>query len=184
VALNPRIKPILDFLPLAVFFGAYKVFGLFAATAALMCVTALVSLVIYILERRIAPVPLLTAAIVGIFGGLTLWLHDETFIKIKPTLINLIFAAILLGGVVRKKGLLKAALGTAFTLTDEGWLILSRSFGFFFLAMAALNEIIWRTVSTDIWVDFKVFGLIGLTLVFTAAQAPFIERNSVDTSDS
>jgi len=177
VSLNPQTKFTLDLLPLAVFFAGYKWLGLYAATALLMGVTVVVIAIIYLFERKIALAPLITAIVVGIFGGLTLWFHNDTFIKIKPTLVNLTFAGILLTGCYYKKGLLKPVLGLAFDLTERGWWLLSRRWGFFFLAMAMLNELVWRNVSTDLWVDFKVFGLIGLTFVFAVLQLGFIQKH-------
>jgi intracellular septation protein len=179
VTLNPQVKLILDILPLATFFAGYKWLGLFAATAALLVVTLAILLFVYVCERRIALAPLITALAVGVFGGLTLWLHDERFIKIKPTLINLIFAFILLSGCAFKKGLLKSLFGDAFHLTERGWLLLSLRWGLFFLALGALNEYVWRNFPTDTWVNFKVFGLMGLTLLFALAQTLFIERHSL-----
>ena len=121
--------------------------------------------------------PLVTAAIVGVFGGLTLWLQDETFIKMKPTIVQLIFAAVLLGGLAFKRPLLKPLLGAAWPLDDDGWHKLSLRFALFFLAMAALNEVVWRTQSTDFWVTFKVFGILALTFVFVASQIYFMRAH-------
>ncbi len=180
MTLNPQIKLFLDLLPVAVFFGVYKFFDLFAATAALLVLTLAALAIIYAYERRIALAPLITAIVVALFGGLTLWLHDETFIKIKPTLVNLAFAAILLGGCLRGKGLLKHILGAAFQLTAEGWYLLSLRFGIFFLCMALLNEYVWRNFPTGTWVSFKVFGLLGLTMLFTGLQTWFIQKHQLD----
>ena len=179
MTLNPHLKLALDILPLAVFFTAFKWAGLYYATGLLLLVTLCIVAVTYAVERRIALSPLITAVVVGIFGGLTLWLHDERFIKIKPTLINFIFAGILLTGYVLKKGLLKSVLGAAFELTDRGWRLLSLRWGLFFLFLGTLNEIVWRNVSTAIWVDFKVFGLLGLTFLFALLQAGFIQRHAL-----
>ncbi|HEU5046943.1 MAG TPA: septation protein A [Rickettsiales bacterium] len=177
MTLNPQLKLVLDLAPLAAFFTAYKLYGLFAATTVIIVLTLLSLAIIYVVERRIALAPLITAIVVAIFGGLTLYLHDETFIKVKPTLVNLVFAAILLGGCAAKKGLLKHVFGSAFSLTPQGWLALSRRWGLFFLSMAVLNECVWRNVPTPIWVDFKVFGILGLTMVFAVAQTGFIRDN-------
>ena len=114
-----------------------------------------------------------------VFGGLTLYFDDERFIKMKPTIIQALFSAILLGGLAIGKPLLKPVMKAAWDLTDRGWTLLSLRFGLFFAGMAVLNEIVWRTQSTDFWVNFKVFGAIGLTLVFTMAQVPFITRYQV-----
>ncbi|MEQ9125781.1 MAG: inner membrane-spanning protein YciB, partial [Alphaproteobacteria bacterium] len=134
------------------------------------------TVVLLAVERRIPWMPLITAAIVGVFGGLTLWLHDETFIKMKPTIIQAIFAALLLGGLFFGKSLLKPVLGSAWTLSDAAWKTITLRYGLFFAVMALLNEIVWRTQTTDFWVTFKVFGLLGLTLVFSLAQTPLILR--------
>ncbi len=173
---NPKLKLMLDFLPLAVFFVGFKWFGLYEATAALMVVTLSVVVVLFVMERRVALTPLLTAVVVGVFGGLSLWLHNDMFIKMKPTVINAVFAAILFGGCLRGKGLLRHIMGTALNLTDYGWWLLSLRFGCFFLAMALLNEVIWRNLPTDIWVNFKVFGLMGLTFLFAMLHSGFIQR--------
>lgn len=171
------LSPTMDYGPLAVFFVSYFIWGLMPATGALMAATA-VALVMSLAVRRKVPVmPLVTAGIVGVFGGLTLWLADETFIKMKPTIIQALFAAVLLGGIVVGRPLLKPLLGPALPpMSDAGWRQLTLRYGLFFLAMAALNEAVWRTQSTDFWVTFKVFGIIGLTLVFGVAQVPLINR--------
>jgi intracellular septation protein len=179
VTLNPQIKLILDLLPLATFFVGYKWLGLMGATALLLGVTLAILAFTYAVERRVALSPLITAIAVSIFGGLTLWLHDERFIKIKPTLIYCIFSAILIGGCVMRKNLLKPLLGTALHMSERGWYLLSLRWGAFFLSLAALNECIWRNFSTDVWVNFKVFGVLGLTFTFALAQAGFIERHSI-----
>ena len=176
---RPWLKPIVDYGPLAAFFIAYWLYDLLAATAALMAVTPVVLLLDYVLERRVAIVPLVTAGIVLVFGGLTLWLHDETFIKMKPTIVELVFAAILFGGLLFDRPLLKPLFGAAWQLEERGWRILTRRFALFFIAMAGLNELVWRTQSTDVWVNFKVFGLIALTFLFTMAQLPLIKRYQV-----
>jgi intracellular septation protein len=168
--INPQLKLVLDFLPLAVFFLAFKWLNVYYATGALLAVTVGILVYTYLLERRILLAPLITAIVVLIFGGLTLWLHNENFIKMKPTLINFIFAGVLLGGCVFKKGLMEPLLGTALQLNERGWFILSRRWGFYFLFLGCLNEYVRRSYSTAIWVDFKVFGLMGLTMLFALAQ--------------
>lgn len=173
------LKLALDLGPLAAFFLGYKLFGLMAGTSALIVLT-LVSLgVTYAMERKIAMAPLISGVLVALFGGVTLLLHDETYIKMKPTAVNLLFAAILLGGVCARRGLLRHLLEVAFQLTDEGWVKLSFRWGIFFLALAVLNEIIWRHFSTDFWVNFKVFGMLTLTVAFTISQLPLVKRYSV-----
>ena len=168
------LRPLVDYGPLAAFFAVYWLRDLTAATAAIMVATALALGLSLIIEKRVPLMPLVTAAIVGVFGGLTLWLQDETFIKMKPTIVQLIFAGVLFGGLLLKRPLLKPLLGTAWPLDDAGWHKLSLRFALFFLAMAALNEIVWRTQSTDFWVTFKVFGIMALTFGFVVSQIYFM----------
>ena len=111
-----------------------------------------------------------------IFGGLTLILADETFIKFKPTLVNSLFALILLGGLIFKRSLLKPLFGSAFQLSEEGWRILTLRWGGFFILLAFLNEVIWRNFSTDFWISFKLFGILPLTLIFAVLQTPLVIR--------
>jgi intracellular septation protein len=175
--LHPTAKLALDFAPLAVFFVAYKLAGVMAATVALMVATTLSIGIIYLKERTIALAPLITGGVVLVMGVLTVVLKDEQFIKIKPTIVNLLFAVILLGGVLLgKRGLLKYVLDVAFQMTDEGWRILSARWGCFFLFLAGLNEFIWRSFSTDFWVNFKVFGMFTLTIAFAVSQFRLVER--------
>lgn len=174
----PRwLHPAVQYGPLAVFFLVYVKFGLLSATGALMAASLIALIVSLAVERRVPWMPLVTAAIVAVFGGLTLWLRDETFIKMKPTIVQGIFAIVLLGGLAFDRAMLKPLLGTAWRMDEAGWRRLSLRFGLFFLAMAALNEAVWRTQSTDVWVAFKVFGLIGLTLLFAFAQVPLMTRH-------
>ena len=174
----PRwLKPTVDYGPLAVFFLTYFKAGLLIATGALIAATAVALVLALWTERRVPWMPLTTAVVVGIFGGLTLWSGDETFIKIKPTIVQALFAAVLLGGLAFGRPLLKPLLGTAWPMDEAGWRQLSLRFALFFAAMAALNEAVWRTQSTDVWVTFKVFGLIGLTLLFSIAQMPLMMRH-------
>ncbi|GIK99787.1 MAG: putative intracellular septation protein A [Alphaproteobacteria bacterium] len=168
----------MDYGPLAVFFAAYFMADLLTATAALMVATAAALALSLAVRRKVPLLPVITAAIVGVFGGLTLWLEDETFIKMKPTIIQAIFAAVLLGGLALGRPLLKPLLGAALPpMDDAGWRRLTLRYGLFFIAMAALNEAVWRTQSTDFWVTFKVFGIVALTLVFGVAQVPLITRH-------
>jgi intracellular septation protein len=177
---EPRwLKPASDYGPLAVFFLVYLSQGLIPATAALIAATAVALAVTLIIARRVPLLPLITAAVVGIFGGLTLWFNDETFIKMKPTIVQAIIGALLLGGLAFGRSLLKPVMGASWSMDDAGWRKLSLRFGLFFLAMALLNEVVWRTQSTDFWVNFKVFGLLGLTLVFSMAQVPLLQRHQL-----
>jgi intracellular septation protein len=173
----PWLRPATDYGPIAVFFLAYVVSGLLWATGALMAATAVALAMSLAFARRVPLMPLITAGVVAVFGGLTLALQDETFIKIKPTIVQVLFAAILLGGLAFGRPLLKPLMGAAWSMDDQGWRKLTFRFGLFFLAMAGLNEAVWRTQSTDVWVSFKVFGILGLTLVFAIAQTPLLRRH-------
>jgi intracellular septation protein len=176
----PRwLKPAVDYGPLAVFFVTYVTLGLMAATAALIAASLLALLCAWVLERRVPVIPLVTTAIVAVFGGLTLWLQDETFIKMKPTIVQALFALILLGGLAFGRPLLKPLLGPMMPpMSDAAWRQFTLRYALFFVAMAALNEVVWRTQSTDFWVAFKVFGLSGLTFLFILSQIPFVGRQA------
>jgi intracellular septation protein len=128
--------------------------------------------------------PLLGGVFVGVFGGLTLWLQDDLFIKIKPTVMNLGFAAVLAVGLVTKRNPLKILLGAALDLTDAGWRLLSVRWMFYFIAMAVVNEIAWRNLSTDAWVSVKVFGYLPAALLFTMSQVPALMRHQVTRDDA
>jgi len=178
--MKPGLRLLLDFAPLAAFFIGYRLFGIMVATALIIGATLLSLVITYAIERKIALTPLISGVLITVFGGLTLALNDEHFIKIKPTIINCLFAAVLLGGVYGlKRGLLRYVLQMALALSDEGWMKLSVRWGFFFLFLAALNEVIWRNFSTDFWVDFKVFGMFTCTVLFTLAQFPLIKRYAI-----
>ncbi len=177
------VKPTTDYGPLIVFFIAYVRFDLMTATAALMAATAVALTLALIFERRVPMMPVITAVIVGIFGGLTLWLDDEMFIKLKPTIVQGLMSAVLLGGLVFGKALLKPGIGTAWPMDDLGWRRLTFRFGCFFAVMAVVNEAVWRTQSTDFWVTFKVFGLMGLTFVFGMLQMPLLNRHRIDEAN-
>ena len=180
----PWLKPLSDYGPIAVFFAAYVLADLLWATAALMAATAVALGLSLAISRRVPLIPLITAAVVGVFGGLTLILQDETFIKMKPTIVQALFAAILLGGLVFGRPLLKPLMGAAWTMDDQGWHKLTFRFGLFFIAMAALNEAVWRTQSTDFWVNFKVFVILGLTFVFAISQAAVMRRHHLEAEAS
>lgn len=178
--LNPILKLALDFGPLLVFFFANGRWGIFTATAVFM-VAALAALAVsYALTRHLAVMPLVTAFIVVVFGSATLILHDETFIKLKPTIIYLLFATVLLGGLVFKKPLLEMVFDSVFNITEEGWRKLTVRWAAFFLVLAVLNEIVWRTQTTDFWVAFKTFGVIPLTFVFGALQYPLLMKHDAE----
>ncbi len=182
--LNPWVKFTLELGPLALFFIAYGRLGIFVATAVLMVGVMVTLGVSYAMLRRIPIMPLVTAAIVVIFGSLTLVFHDETLIKIKPTALYVLFGAALLVGLAIKKPLLKIMFDGALHVTEEGWRILTWRWAFFFLAMAVLNELVWRTQTTDLWVKFKTFGFMPLTLLFALAQAPLITRHEAKREEA
>lgn len=163
--------------PLVAFFLIYRLYGLIPATATLIAITALSVTINYLKTRKIAFVPLASALLLSFFGGMTLLSGDHRFIQMKPTIINLLFASILLIGTYYQKGFLKYILGEALTLQEQAWLTLSKRWGFFFLLLAILNEIIWRHCSEEMWVQFKVFGIFPLTLLFTLTQIPYILRH-------
>lgn len=181
VRLSPSLKLLLDFAPLGVFFVGFKLGGVMMATVGLMVATTLSMGIIYVVERKIALAPLISGGVVMVMGGLSIVLKNEQFIKMKPTLVNLVFATILLAGVYGyKRGLLRYVLDVAFQLTNEGWLVLSRRWGLFFLFLATLNELIWRSFSTAFWVDFKVFGMFSLTILFALSQLRLVEKYKAD----
>jgi intracellular septation protein len=171
---EPLLAP---FLPPALLAGEHA--GIFVATAAFIPAILIALAISYALTRHVAIMPVITALIVIVFGGLTLALQNETFIKLKPTLVYLLFAVTLLGGLAFKKPLLGMVFDAVFNLTDEGWRKLTLRWGLFFLAMAVLNEIVWRNFSTDAWVSFKVFGFLPITFLFAAAQFPLLQKYAV-----
>ena len=171
------VKPATEYGPIVVFFLAYLGWGLLPATAAILVATVVALILSFATTRSVPVMPVVTAVLLGVFGGLTLWLQDDTFIKMKPTIVQALFAVALLGGLAFGRPLLKPMLGGVWPVDDSGWRKLTLRFGLFFAAMAVLNEIVWRTQSTDVWVSFKVFGILILTMVFAAAQAPLITRH-------
>jgi intracellular septation protein len=178
--LNPLTKLVLDLGPLALFFAANSRYGIFAATATFMVAVLAALAASYLLTRRLPIMPVVTAIIVVVFGGLTLILHDATFIKVKPTIIYALFGAVLFGGLYFNKPLLGVVFDSLFNLTDEGWRKLTWRWAIFFFALAALNEIVWRNASTNVWVDFKVFGVVPLTFLFAALQAPLVKKYAAE----
>lgn len=181
--MNPLLKLVLEMGPLAVFFLGNAYWGIFAGTAAFMAASVLAVAISYILTRKIPLMPLVTAGFVVVFGGLTLWLADEMFIKIKPTIVNLMFAAILFIGLKTNRLFIKLVLDGAFHLTERGWAVLTRAWAGFFLVLAVVNEVVWRNTSTDVWVKFKVFGIMPLTLLFSLAMVPLIMRYTIPEND-
>jgi intracellular septation protein len=195
--LNPVLKLGLDLGPLLLFFlansrpalflplvspilpadiGPDGRVGIFVATAVFMVAVVLALAVSYALTRHLPAMPLITAAIVLVFGSLTLLLHDEHFIKVKPTIIYVLFGVVLLSGLALGKPLLGMVFDSVFHLTEEGWRKLTLRWALFFFVLAILNEIVWRSQSTDVWVNFKVFGVVPLTFLFAALQYPLLAK--------
>ncbi len=181
---NPFVKLALDLGPLILFFVIYRYAGIMAATTGFMVITAVSLGISWWIERRLHPMPIVTAVVVLVFGGLTLWFDNATFIKLKPTLIYSIFAILLLGGLIVKRPLLQPLMGNLWRLDSVGWEKLTFRFGIFFFLMAIANEIIWRHFSTDDWVTWKTFGIFPMTLVFGFLQAPLIRRHSLPDEES
>jgi intracellular septation protein len=173
-------KLFIDIGPLAVFFIFYTRSGLQASILPFMVATVIAVLFSYILEKKIPIMPTVGAAIVLLFGGLTIYFDNDVFFKMKPTIINVLFAVILYGGILINKPLLKYLLGAALKLEEAGWKILTQRWIGFFIALAVLNEIVWRTQSTDIWVNFKVFGILPITFIFTMTQFPLIKKYQIE----
>ena len=181
--INPFLKLALELGPLVVFFFANTRFGLFAATGIFMAATFVALAASWTLTRRLAIMPLVTGIVVLVFGGLTLALQDETFIKMKPTIVNVLFGSALLIGLWFKRPLLGYVFDSVFRLDDEGWWKLTFRWGIFFFALAVLNEVIWRNFSTDFWVAFKVFGIMPLTVLFTLTQMGLIQRHALPEAE-
>lgn len=197
--INPLLKLALELGPLMVFFFAntrgewlaqkfppLAALGgpIFIATGLFMAATAIALAASWLLTRTLPMMPLVSGVVVFVFGGLTLWLNDDLFIKMKPTIVNTLFAAVLLGGLLFGKALLGYVFDSAFRLTAEGWRKLTFRWGIFFLFLAVANEVVWRNFSTDFWVAFKVWGIMPITLIFTFSQMPLIIRHSLDESAS
>ncbi|MEO0962540.1 MAG: septation protein A [Pseudomonadota bacterium] len=174
--LSPTVRLLIEIGPLAVFFIANWRFDIFTATGAFMVAITASLAASWLLARHIATMPLVTGVFVLVFGALTLYLNDDLFIKVKPTLVNGLFAAILFSGLFFGKSLLKIVFDGTFRLTTEGWRKLTWRWAFFFVFLAVLNEIVWRNFSTDFWVSFKVFGNMPITMVFAVAQVGLLQK--------
>jgi intracellular septation protein len=190
-AAHPAAKGLIDFGPLAAFLLTYYIAsrsqpeaGIYWATGVLMVATVIALAASRLVLGRFSLPPLVTAALVVVFGGLTLWLQDPRFVMMKPTIINLIFAGVLTFGIVKGRPLLKLLMGEALKLTDEGWHKLTVRWIGFFVSMALLNEAVWRNFSESTWVDFKVLGIIPLTVLFAVAQVGLIKRHEAKTEDA
>ncbi len=177
--LSGGLKMLTEAGPLLLFFLVNAKWGIFAATAAYMVSAALAMGYTWWKIRRLPLMPIIALVFVLAFGGLTIWLQDDVFIKLKVTLVNVLFAAILLGGLMFNRLFLKMLMGEAFRMSDAGWRKLTWAWALFFLFVAGLNEVVWRNVSTDAWVNFKVFGLLPLTFVFAIATAPLMMKHQL-----
>jgi intracellular septation protein len=180
--LNPLLKLALELGPLVVFFLANQRAGIFTATGLFIGVTVVALVIHYILLRKLPIMPLVSGVVVVVFGGLTLALQDELFIKLKPTIVNTMFGLVLLGGLYFRKPLLAIVLDSMFDLTEEGWRKLTLRWAVFFFVLAILNEVVWRTQTTDFWVSFKLFGIMPLTIAFALAQTPLLLRHEAKKS--
>jgi intracellular septation protein len=202
--LNPMLKLVLDLGPLLLFFFANakpalfepwlaplipaavatgERAGIFVATAVFMVAIVAALVISYALTRRLPTMAVVSAVIVVVFGGATLIFQNDTFIKLKPTIIYLLFAGTLFGGLIFRKPLLAMVFDQMFHLTEEGWRKLTIRWALFFLALAVLNEVVWRTQSTDTWVTFKVFGVMPLTFIFAALQYPLLMKYDASPKD-
>jgi intracellular septation protein len=173
---RPLLKLALELGPLLAFFFVNARFGIFWATGIFMVAMAISIAVTYATYRKVPTLPLVTGVFVLVFGGLTLVLQDELFIKVKPTIVNGLFAAILVGGMLFGKNFLKSIMGDMLPITDDGWRLLAWRWALFFVVLAGLNEYVWRHYTTDQWVSFKVFGIMPLTLAFSLLQLPLLQR--------
>ncbi|MCC5780365.1 septation protein A [Nitratireductor sp. B36] len=193
--INPLLKLALELGPLMVFFFAnsrgewlverFPALGslggpLFVATALFMAATAIALTASWILTRTLPIMPLVSGVVVFVFGALTLYLHSEIFIKMKPTIVNTLFGVVLLGGLAFGKSLLGYVFDSAFKLDAEGWRKLTLRWGLFFIFLAVVNEVVWRMFSTDAWVAFKVWGIMPITILFTMSQMPLIMKHSLE----
>ena len=175
--MNKFLKIISDFGPLLIFFIFYKKYGMIEAILPLIIATVISIIIMYCFEKKISPMPIIGAVLVSVFGGLTIYFDNKVFFYMKPTIINILFALILMyGKFFLKKSLLQLLLENSIKLKDEGWKILTDRWIYFFIFLAFLNEMVWRTQSEEIWVQFKVFGILPITFVFTMFQIKILEK--------
>ncbi len=182
---NKDVKPQLlklglEIGPLVLFFFVNAKAGIFTATAYFMVAMVISLTLSWFIFKKLAVMPLVTAVVVLVFGGLTLYLQDEIFIKMKPTIVNVMFGAVLLGGLPFGHSLLKHVFGDVYSLKEGGWKALSFRWGVFFFVLAIINEIIWRNFSTDFWIMFKVWGIMPLTIVFSMFQMPLLSQYALE----
>ena len=172
------VKLFFEVTPLIVFFLVNSYYGIYQATLYFMIPSIIAVPVARYIDKKIPWMPIITGVFIIFFGGLTLFFHEENFIKFKPTIINILFAVILLAGLKFNKLFLKMAMSKAFQLKESTWKKLTLRWSSFFLFLALVNEVVWRTQSTDFWVSFKVFGILPLTLIFAVCQLPLISKDS------
>jgi intracellular septation protein len=181
---TPLVKLAIEYGPVIIFFLTWLVKGIFVATGALMIATLLSVAASWIVMKRVPPMLLVTAALVMSFGALTIYLHDDTFIKMKPTILYILFASILAAGLVWRKPLLKAVFGEIFQMKDEGWRLLTYRFIGFFSCLAVMNEIVWRNFSEAVWVGFKSFGVMPMMVLFMMLQITLISKYQIAETSS
>ncbi|MQP65114.1 septation protein A [Niveispirillum sp. SYP-B3756] len=181
--MNPLLRLLLEAGPLGLFFLFNAKAGLMVGTGVFMAAITVALIVNWLLERRLPVMPLVGCVFVLVFGGLTLWLDNDLFIKIKPTVVNLLLSVTLFVGLFLKRNLLKVVLGAALELKEEGWRILTVRWAWFFLFLAVANEIVWRSFDTDTWVNFKVFGIMPISILFSMLQVPVIMKHQKQDSD-
>tara|TARA_B100001287_G_C22584614_1_gene482605 strand:+ start:484 stop:1035 length:552 start_codon:yes stop_codon:yes gene_type:complete len=177
------LKFLTDFAPLIIFFYYYYVSGkdLKIAIPPFIIATIIALVVMWFYEKKIPKVPLLSGVLITFFGGLTIYFDNPVFIYIKPTIINILFGlALIFGKFFTKEPVLKKLMGKSILLTNEGWEILNRRWVYFFFGLAILNELVWRTQSEEFWVNFKVWGLLPITLIFTSFQIGLINRYKIN----
>jgi intracellular septation protein len=178
--MNPQFRRMaLDLGPMLIFFGSFKLLGIFAATGCFMVAVVAALALDWMIDRKLSPMPLFTAILVVIFGGLTLWLKNDVFIKMKPTVLYAFFGAVLLGGLRFNRPFIKYIFAQAFELNDAGWKKLTVRWGLFFLALAVANEAVWRTTTTATWVSFKVWAILPLIFLFALAQTPLVLKHQL-----
>jgi intracellular septation protein len=177
---HPLVRLAVELGPLLIFFFVNARWGIYVGTGVFMAAIAVSFGVSLWIERRVPVMPFVTAVVVLVFGTLTLVLHDDLFIKLKPTIVNGLFAAVLTFGLLTRRNFLQIVLGTVLALDEAGWRKLTLRWALFFVVLAVINEIVWRNFSTDTWVSFKVFGIMPLTLLFSLAQVPLLTKHQID----
>ena len=176
------MKQLFEFFPLIIFFAVYYKSDkdLYISIAAVIIATLISLVAIYIKERKVSTMMLVSTIILIVFGGLSLFFKNEIFFKMKPTIINSLFAIILIASTYLNKPVLKMMLSSSIKLTDQGWSILNKMWTGYFIFLAILNEIVWRNYPTDTWVNFKVFGIMGVTIAFTILQIPLLKKYLIE----